>query len=114
LNASDTERGWVAATLSRGATFYKNYVSVPLASGKTKRYSYPRVEFFSIDEADIDRLLLYTGYGNKTFRAEREDYGIWKWSVTRKDDVLDLALEIMPYLPEAKREKLDAALKEGQ
>lgn len=116
MNATDTERGWVAATLSNGGTFSKNRVRITLASGEEKEYVYPRVEFFSKDEWVIDRLVSATGYGIKSFRPERgsergpdggsdgDGYGLWRWKVTRQEDVRDLAIEILPLMGEKRRQ----------
>lgn len=107
MDVSDTDRGWIAATLSSSGSFTKNTIR---RGGK--EWVYPRFEFYSKDEWVVDRLLVLTGVGRKYWRPEPranpkpagESYGLYRWSVSKQDELRDLAIEILPLLPPERRE----------
>lgn len=104
MNMTDKEREWVAHTLTRSGTFTKNRIH---RGGKV--YTYPRLDFYSKEEEVVDRLLAATGVGKKNLRKWREGrvpYPLHRWSVNRQDEVRDLAVEILPLVPEARREAI--------
>ena len=101
----ERDLAWVSAVLEIEGAFF---VEKQKRGHAGKEYLYPRIKLETTNEWVVDRLMDKTRMGRKYFHPARKEghRDQWIWSVSKRRDVQALAVEILPYLSPARREKV--------